>query len=59
MELLTRRRRWLVALGAVPIAYFALSYLVLPALWMHHEHEPGLATLPMVTRTSDGIPAMR
>lgn len=56
MELLTRRRRWLVALGAVPIAYFALSYLVLPALWMHHEHEPGLATLPMVTRTSDGIP---
>ncbi len=28
----------------------------LPGLWTHHEHEPGLATLPMVTRTSAGIP---
>jgi hypothetical protein len=56
MKLPTRRRRWLLILGAVPIVYFVLAYAVLPALWTHHEHEPGLATLPMVTRTSDGIP---
>jgi hypothetical protein len=56
MKLSARRRRWLVILGAVPIIYLILAYLVLPALWMHHEHEPGLATLPMVTRTGAGIP---
>ena len=48
--------RWLLILIAVPIAYFLLAYLVLPAVWKHHEHEPGLASLPMVTRTGDGIP---
>src|SRR5260370_37151328 len=52
----TRRRRWLFILGAVPIVYFILAYLVLPGLWKHHEHEPGLANLPMVTRTGAGIP---
>jgi hypothetical protein len=56
MKQSARRRRWLVILGAVPIVYLILAYLVLPALWMHHEHEPGLATLPMVTRTGAGIP---
>ncbi len=33
-----------------------LAYVALPALWSHHEHEPGLASLPMVTRTASGIP---
>jgi len=56
MKLSTKRRRWLLILGAVPIVYFVLAYVVLPALWKHHEHEPGLASLPMVTRTSSGIP---
>ena len=56
MKLSARRRRWLLILLAVPIVYFVLAYLVLPKLWKHHEHEPGLATLPMVTRTSAGIP---
>ena len=36
--------------------YLALAYVMLPALWTHHEHEPGLASLPMVTRTGSGIP---
>ena len=31
------------------------GYIALPALWKHHEHEPGLADLPMVTRTAAGI----
>jgi hypothetical protein len=38
------------------IAYLMLAYVILPALWSHHEHEPGLASLPMVTRTAQGIP---
>jgi tripartite-type tricarboxylate transporter receptor subunit TctC len=40
----------------VAAVYLALAYVVLPALWSHHEHEPCLASLPMVTRTSSGIP---
>jgi LssY C-terminus len=50
------KRRWLFVLAAAAILYLALAYVVLPALWSHHEHEPGLASLPMVTRTSTGIP---
>src|SRR5882762_3786421 len=49
-------RRWPFIIGAVLVVYLVLAYFVLPALWTHHEHEPGLATLPMVTRTSAGIP---
>jgi len=56
MTLLPTRRRWLLVLTAIAIAYLVLAYVVLPALWTHHEHEPGLASLPMVTRTSTGIP---
>ena len=29
---------------------------VLPAFWTHYEHQKGLANLPMVTRTAQGIP---
>jgi hypothetical protein len=36
--------------------YLVLAYVVLPAAWSHHEREPGLAALPMVTRTKNGIP---
>ena len=56
MKLLARGRRWLLILGAVVIVYLLLAYLILPAVWTHHEREPGLASLPMVTRTADGIP---
>ncbi len=45
----------LVALGVV-LAYAALAYLALPALWDHYEHQRRLADLPMVTRTAQGIP---
>ena len=38
------------------LAYTALAYVVLPAFWTHHEHQKGLAKLPMVTRTAQGIP---
>jgi hypothetical protein len=36
--------------------YTALAYLVLPAIWNHYEHQKGLATLPMLTHTAQGIP---
>src|ERR1700761_8235649 len=50
------RRRGFQLLGIVAFTYLLLAYVVLPALWSHHEHEPGLASLPMVTHTSTGIP---
>lgn len=50
-----KRRWWLVLWGAV-VAYLMLAYVLLPYLWSHHEHEPGLASLPMVTRTASDIP---
>jgi LssY C-terminus len=56
MKLLAIRRQWLLDFAVVAVAYFLLAYVVLPAFWKHHEHEPGLASLPMVTRTGTGIP---
>jgi LssY-like putative type I secretion system component LssY len=40
----------------VVLVYTMLAYLLLPALWTHHEHQKRLANLPMVTRTAQGIP---
>jgi LssY C-terminus len=50
------RRRWWTILAGLLVVYLALAYVALPALWSHHEHEPGLASLPMITRTASGIP---
>jgi LssY C-terminus len=49
-------KRAALAALLVVIAYAALAYLVLPAVWSHYEHQSGLANLPMVTRTAQGIP---
>jgi hypothetical protein len=51
-----RLERVLLTLLAVVLFYAALAYLVLPAIWTHYEHQKGLAGLPMVTRTKQGIP---
>jgi LssY-like putative type I secretion system component LssY len=56
MKYIAGTRRWLTALAGVLIVYVVLAYLLLPALWKHHEHETGLVALPMVTRTGSGIP---
>ena len=57
--ILTARSR-LAACGlilfATLLAYGFLAYLALPAAWTHYEHQKGLAGLPMVTRTAQGIP---
>ena len=52
----SRLERVLLALLAVVSAYTLLAYVVLPAFWTHYEHQRGLADLPMVTRTAQGIP---
>jgi hypothetical protein len=52
----TRLERVLLALLAVVLIYTAIAYLLLPAIWTHYEHQKGLAALPMVTRTAQGIP---
>jgi hypothetical protein len=49
-----RRCAWLLLLAIG--AYTVLAYLVLPGFWTHHEHQKGLATLPMMTLTAQGIP---
>ena len=51
-----RLQRVLLWLLFAVLAYTALAYVVLPAFWTHHEHQKGLANLPMVTRTAQGIP---
>jgi hypothetical protein len=55
-----RHRSRLAACGlfllAALLAYGLLAYVALPAAWTHYEHQKGLAGLPMVTRTAQGIP---
>ncbi|MGE5157266.1 MAG: LssY C-terminal domain-containing protein [Gemmatimonas sp.] len=46
----------LLTLIAILLGYTSLAYIVLPAFWTHYEHQKGLATMPMVTRTAQGIP---
>jgi hypothetical protein len=46
----------MMVLIAILLGYTSLAYIVLPAFWTHYEHQRGLATLPMVTRTAQGIP---
>ena len=56
---LTRRSRLAACgliLAAALLAYGLLAHLALPAAWTHYEHQKGLAGLPMVTRTAQGIP---
>ncbi len=52
----SRLGRMLMISMAVVVAYTITAYIVLPAFWTHHEHQKGLADLPMVTYTAQGIP---
>jgi len=52
----SRLQRFLLLALFIVITYTLLAYLVLPAFWTHYEHQKGLAALPMVTRTAQGIP---
>jgi len=48
--------RFLLGALSTVLVYTLLAYAVLPAFWTHHEHQKGLAALPMVTLTAQGIP---
>ena len=52
----SRVRRLLIWACAIIALYVALAYVLLPLAWSHYEHQPKLATAPMVTRTGQGIP---
>lgn len=52
----SRLERILLLSLLVVLFYTALAYLLLPLFWTHYEHQRGLANLPMVTRTAQGIP---
>jgi LssY C-terminus len=45
-----------VGVSLVTASYVLLAYAVLPWMWTHYEHQKGLQSLPMVTRTLQGIP---
>src|SRR5688572_3850545 len=49
-------RRAIIGLAAAVGLYLLAAYMVLPALWSHYEHEPGLKGRPIITVTADGIP---
>jgi len=49
-------RRLGALLLALAALYLILAYLVVPRLWQHYEHQPSLASHPMVTRTTQDIP---
>jgi LssY-like putative type I secretion system component LssY len=46
----------LVVFAVVLVAYGLITYIVLPRIWAHYEHQKGLAGFTMVTRTAQGIP---
>jgi LssY C-terminus len=52
----SRLERFLLFSLAGVFAYTLAAYLLLPAFWTHYEHQKGLAALPMLTRTAQGIP---
>jgi hypothetical protein len=52
----SRLERFLLLALSIVLGYALLAYLVLPAFWTHYEQQKGLATLPMLTRTAQGIP---
>ncbi len=51
-----RLRRAATLVLFILYGYGLLAYVLLPELWTHYEHQHGLANLPMVTRTGQGIP---
>ena len=50
------RKRIFLGLGVLVGAWILLAYVILPALWRHYEHRPGMEDEPKRTRTKSGIP---
>jgi len=52
-----RAWEWLtVGIAALIGLYLLVAYVILPDLWKHFEHQPGLQPKPLVTTTGSGIP---
>jgi hypothetical protein len=57
--MVSRRSKLKIALTVLVlflIAYGLLAYIAVPLMWIHYEHQKGLAGRPMVTRTAQDIP---
>ena len=52
----SRLKRLLLLTLVILGGYGLLAYFMLPLFWTHYEHQRGLADMPMVTRTAQGIP---
>jgi len=46
----------LTIISVLAAVYAVIAYIVLPALWTHYHHQPGLAAKPVVTLTPQNIP---
>jgi len=46
----------LIVVAAVVAGYGLVAYILLPTAWTHYEHQKGLAGVPMLTQTAQGIP---
>lgn len=55
-KLRRRTMRGLKVFGVVLVLWLMAAYLILPALWRHHEHHPLMASAPKTTLTAQGIP---
>jgi hypothetical protein len=51
-----RTRKWAIRIFALGVLYYVVAYMILPRLWVHHEHQPGLEAHGSVTETEQGIP---
>jgi hypothetical protein len=53
----SKRMHWLYYLVAIAAIYFAIAYLVVPALTSrHYRHHPSFDDNPRITKTGDGHP---
>jgi LssY C-terminus len=56
----SRKRRFLIRTTKVMVVLVAswllAAYVILPALWRHFEHQPGLEDAPKASLTAQGIP---
>ena len=55
-----RKRRWTIRglkiLGVVIGIWLITAYVLLPFMWKHYEHQPGMENAPKTTVTSLGFP---
>jgi hypothetical protein len=49
-------RKWAIRIMWLVLIYVGISYLALPRVWFHREHQPGLEKNGALTETTQGIP---